>query len=561
MMNKLHDDEPGRADERRLGQSSRAVTSDQSWRPTRRALLTGGSLLVGSGIAVLLNSCTTAATPNPTPTATATAGASGTAGSTGPRTWAELGNAVTGSIVRAGDTDWDTDRLLQNPRFDSAAPRGILRVASAEDVAAGLAFARNAHIPVALRSGGHSYTGWSAGGADGTDVPPSLVISTAGLDAVTVSADGSSVTVGPGAPLITVYDALSKRGRAIGAGSCPTVGTGGLTLGGGVGVLVRKFGLTCDQLTAVTIVTADGAVHQVSEHSRTATERDLFWACRGGGGGTAGVVTELTFRTAPAPEVTMFTLVFPWSAARAVVLAWQDWAPTADPDLWSSLKLLGGSRHAAGPTVTVSGTWAGVDGGADDLVNGFIASVGTTPSTHTATMHSYGDAMAAEAGCLRTPVGQCHTGAGGALQRVSEAATSSIGNRRLTDVEVDVLLGQVESAADVSGMTEGGVALDALGGAVGTVASADSAFPHRDALCTVQYTATFQKGADPTPLDAYVRGFRDAMTPMWGSAAYANYCDRAITDPSDYFGENTTRLRSIATAADPGKLFAQPHWV
>ncbi len=246
--------------------------------------------------------------PTSTPTASATPG--------GPDSWDALAAAVSGRLLRSGSSGWDSARQVENPRYDGADPQGILRAASAADVQAGLAFARNTRTPVALRAGGHSYTGWSAGGAAGTDVPRSLVISTQDLDEVTVHDDGTA-TIGPGAQLADVYATLARAGRAIGAGSCPTVGTGGLTLGGGVGVLVRSFGLTCDQLTGVTLVTPDGTVRQVS----ATADPDLFWACRGGGGGTVGVVTSMTFRTQPAPEVLLFRLVFPWSSAAAVVRA------------------------------------------------------------------------------------------------------------------------------------------------------------------------------------------------------------------------------------------------
>ncbi|OIH95517.1 FAD-binding oxidoreductase [Curtobacterium sp. MCBA15_001] len=507
---------------------------------TRRGLIAGG---VGIGIAGVLAACSgPAPTPSGSPSASGrpSGGPSGSpSASGGPTSWDALAAATSGRLLRSGSQGWDSARVLENPRYDDADPQGILRVANTDDVAAGLAFARNTNTPVALRAGGHSYTGWSAGGAPGTDVPRSLVISTADLDGIQVS--GDSVTVGPGAQLADVYAALAQAGRAIGAGSCPTVGIGGLTLGGGVGVLVRSFGLTADQLAGVTMVTADGAVHETS----ASTDPDLFWASRGGGGGTVGVVTAMTFRTQPAPRVLLFTIVFPFSAAAAVVRAWQAWAPKADPKLWSTLKLLAGTRHST-PTVTITGTWTGDKSGADTSVDGFIAAVGVQPTTHTATDMSYGEAMSQ---------------LGGKPERVSQSATSSIGTAALTDAQIDVLVQQAAAAGKVSGLREGGVALDALGGVVAEVGRTETPFPWRSALCTVQYTAVFADGSDPAPYDDYVRGFRRAMQPAWGDAAYANYCDAAITDPSAYFDVNTSRLHRIAEQADPHGVFAQPHWV
>ncbi|ROP72542.1 FAD/FMN-containing dehydrogenase [Curtobacterium sp. PhB115] len=509
-------------------------------------MLAGG---VGLGIAGVLAACSRP-TPSPSPSSTTSSPATPSSSPTptptqeptdgGPTTWSALAAAVSGSLLRPGSTGWNTARLVENPRYDDADPRGILRATSAEDVQAGLAFARNTNTPVALRAGGHSYTGWSAGGASGTDVPRSLVISTQDLDSVELH-DDDTVTIGPGAQLGDVYATLAKAGRAIGAGSCPTVGIGGLTLGGGVGVLVRSFGLTCDQLTGATVVTPDGTVHEVS----ASADPDLFWACRGGGGGTVGVVTALTYRTQAAPPVLLFRITFAWSAAAAVVSAWQDWAPTADPKLWSTLKLLNGSRHTA-PTVTVTGVWTGSKAGADTSVDGFIDATGAKPLAHTAQQLTYGAAMSTLAG---------------KAQRVSQSATSSIGRSKLTDAQIDVLVDRAAAAGDVDGNLEGGVALDALGGVVADIGRTDSAFPWRAALMTVQYTAVFADGADPAPFDAYVRGFRKAMRPAWGDAAYANYCDAAITDPSAYFGDNTSRLHRIAEQADPSGVLAQPNWV
>lgn len=500
----------------------------------RRGLIAGSMGLVLTGA---LAACTS---PAPTPSTGVESGTTSAAPTGGPASWEALAAAVSGVLLRSTSQGWNQARVLQNPRYDAANPQGILQVANARDVVAGLAFARNTKTPVALRAGGHSYPGWSAGGAPGTNVPRSLVISTAKLDSVTVQDD--TATIGPGARLGDVYAALARAGRAIGAGSCPTVGIGGLTLGGGVGVLVRSFGLTCDQLIGATIVTADGTTQEVS-----ATEQpDLLWACRGGGGGSVGVVTSMTFRTEPAPPVLLFEIRFAWSAAAAVVRAWQAWAPRADRKLWSTLKLLGGSRHTSGPAITVTGVWTGDKSGADQSVDGFIAATRAAPLTHTATELTYAQAMSQ---------------LGGKAARVSEAATSSIGAKVLTEPQIAVLVGQASASGQLSGLLEGGVSLDALGGAVADVGAADSAFPWRSALFSVQYTAVFADGADPAPFDSYVRGFRTAMQSAWGDAAYANYCDAAIADPAAYFGDNTARLRRIADEADPGGLFDQPHWV
>ena len=117
---------------------------------------------------------------------------------------------------------------------------------------------------------------------------------------------GTTATVGAGTRLIDFYHGLAAKGRAVPGGSCPTVGIAGLTLGGGIGVTARAYGLTCDNLESLQIVTANGAV--LTATADPSTYGDLFWACQGGGGGNFGVVTSFTFRTVPAPQPVLFFL-------------------------------------------------------------------------------------------------------------------------------------------------------------------------------------------------------------------------------------------------------------
>lgn len=470
-----------------------------------------------------------------------------------PATWGELANAITGTLARPGDDAYDTVRLVENPRFDDARPLGVLTAASATDVATGLAFAVAQKIPLALRSGGHSYTGWSSGGADGTDMPPSLVIDTRGMTEVVI--DDETVRIQAGASLAQVYTALGNAGRAIAAGTCPTVGATGLILGGGVGVLTRAYGLSCDSLTGVEIVTADGTLRTVSEKK----EPELFWACRGGGGGHLGVVTALTLTTHPAPKVTMFSFEWPFAVAQTVVKAWQEWAPQADPKLWSTLKLLTGSSHPDGPGLYLSGTWIGPKSALDAQLESLLTTIGTHPTRNSVATHSYLDAMMRYAGCATIPLAQCTTGEDGRLTRQSTAATSHVPYRELNLAGIRTLLDQVVAASAVPGLTEGGVAMDALGGQVRELSPSATAFPHRTALMVVQYSATFANGADPAPFDAYVRGFRSALEPQWGDGAYVNYADASLPDPAkSYFGNNAARLAAVRTKYDPTGVFTQP---
>ena len=454
---------------------------------------------------------------------------------------------MSGTLSLPSDSAYDTVRLLENPRYDGERPLAVLQVGGPDDVVTALAFAQDSAIPLAIRSGGHSYPGWSGGGS-----PRALVIDCRALNRVAV--DGDTATVGAGAALAPVYAALGEGGRALAGGSCATVGIAGLTLGGGVGVLTRAMGLTCDAVTSLDVVTADRRVRTVdADH-----DPDLFWALRGGGGGHLGVVTSFEFATRKAPTLSTFFLTWSLSDAPQVIEAWQHWAPAADARLWSTLKALGGQKHPDGPTLLLSGTWVGPTTALDGQLAGLLGDV-PTPASTSSTVRSYSEAMASYAGCASIPVAQCHTGPGGSLSREAFGATSHVAYKTLTSGGVSTLLDQVQDAQS-SGLIEAGLSMDALGGKVADVDPAETAFVHRQALMTVQYTATFKGGVGSAQVaDDYVRGFRTAMVPSWGRHAYVNYADDSLADYRDaYFGANASRLGQVRADYDPDGFFTQP---
>ena len=223
-------------------------------------------------------------------------------------------------------------------RFRDIQPEAVVACRTPQDVAAAFEFAETHGLPVAVRSGGHCFAGRSS--TDGVLIDVSL------FDGVAVG-DGRA-TIGAGALLGDVYDALDAYGVTIPAGCGTTVGIAGLTLGGGLGILGRLHGLTADALRAAEVVLPDGRQVRCDEHE----EPDLFWALRGAGGGRFGVVTTLHFATVPAPETTAFETFWPDPAA--TIAAWQAWAPDAPDALAASLLIT-----APPVTVKVFGAYAG----------------------------------------------------------------------------------------------------------------------------------------------------------------------------------------------------------
>jgi FAD/FMN-containing dehydrogenase len=445
---------------------------------------------------------------------------------------ADLRRRLKGSLVRPGETGYTTAAQAYNSALSVRRPIAIARVADTADVATCVRLAGGRGFSLAARSGGHSYEGWSTpqGG---------IVVDLAALKGVQVRSD-NRVVVGAGALLIDVYAALNASGRALPAGSCPTVGIAGLTLGGGIGVLCRAYGLTCDRLVAADVVTPDGATHTVDANR----EPDLFWALRGGGGGNGAIVTSFTFETAPAPTISTFTLNFPPARTARVLTSWQNWMAAAPNQLWS----LCGVGTGTPPTNRVSGSWIGPEGGLSAHLNELVAAVGAAPTRRVSQRLGYMDAMKFYGGCSGLSVAACHPiTRGGTLGRTSFHAASRMLERPLT----------AASAEAVVNLVRGGVPMaflfDALGGEVAMIRPDETAFVHRRALASVQVYSGAANGL------AAVDTAQDALASIVGRGAYVNYINVDQDDWAQaYHGNNLGRLRDVVGHYDPGGIFSFP---
>ncbi|KRA23899.1 hypothetical protein ASD65_05290 [Microbacterium sp. Root61] len=208
---------------------------------------------------------------------------------------AQLRHAVAGPVIAQGDAEWDDARLFHSGIGE---PELIVRVRSVADVQAAVRFAAEGLV-VGVRGGGHSAWGTLPGG---------LIVDLSALDDVEV--DAPAVHVGGGATWGSVAETLGAHGLGLSSGDTASVGVGGLTLGGGIGWMTRAWGLACDQLVGVQLVTAAGDVVEVTAGSHP----ELFWALRGGGG-NFGVVTRFDFEAHPLPGVVWTTLSIDGDAA------------------------------------------------------------------------------------------------------------------------------------------------------------------------------------------------------------------------------------------------------
>jgi FAD/FMN-containing dehydrogenase len=404
-------------------------------------------------------------------------------------------------------------------------------------------FARDHGITVAARSGGHSYGGYS--------LTSGLVIDVTRMAGITVGSP-SSATVGAGAHLIDVYDTLGNAGVLLPGGSCPTVGIAGLTLGGGIGVFDRLFGLTCDNLRSVEMVLADGRLVTASPGANP----DLFWACQGGGGGNFGIVTSFEFGVHPIPpDISLFTLDFPWAAAQEVLGAWQHWITTIPDALWSNCQLL---ASGSGFNARVAGVFAGDTGALSTALAPFLSAVPAAPTYQFVGPESYLNAMFIEAGCEGQSVGECHLPTqtpDGTLSRSAFAAKSTFVVDPLSSAGLGAVVNAVTSSQQVAPGVGAAFLFDSYGGSINAVAPSATAFVHRNALAGIQMTANWGSGSEPSSSASWLAQAASDVAP-YTSGAYQNYIDPTLSDwQHAYYGANLARLVKVKASVDPDDFF------
>jgi hypothetical protein len=462
--------------------------------------------------------------------------------------WTTLAASLTGTLVLPTSPSYGLDRLLYNARFENPRPLALAYCANPDDVARCVAFATAHEIRIAARSGGHSYGGYSS--CDG------LVIDVSRMSNISVDTGSNIAKIGAGAQLIDVYNVLGNNNRLLPGGSCPTVGIAGLTLGGGIGVFGRKYGLTLDNLREVSLVTADARHVRADaiEHS------DLWWASRGGGGGNFGVATSFTFDVHPMPEVTLFTLQFPWDAATTVLEAWQEWMSVAPDELWSNCQLL--SQGTYGFLVQVGGVYCGSAGELSALLARLQTSAAATPTYSFVGSRDYLSAMEIEASCSGLTIASCHLSTerpGGTLSREAYAAKSSYVNEPMDHSRAAAMISAIEHLAALAPTLGGALAFDAYGGAINRVAATETAFVHRDKLACIQATYSWTSYTPTSVISAGEEWLtwlgNNVFNPATG--AYQNYIDPTLKNwQESYYGENLRQLMEVKRAYDSDDHFS-----
>jgi FAD/FMN-containing dehydrogenase len=367
------------------------------------------------------------------------------------------------------------------------------------------------------------------------------------MNRVDVEADQRAAVLGPGVRNIDLYEQLGRVGLTIPSGTCPTVGLGGLSLGGGFGYSSRKLGLTIDSLLGLELVSASGERVSCSVEQHP----DLFWACRGGGGGNFGIVTSLRFRASPVKHVSVYQLSWRWSDAAAVLEAWQRWAPDAPDELFSTCTLSrAGGSTPAGPTIRSQGQFFGSPARLAALLQPLERAA--RPVHRQIASQSFLGAQRLWADCAPD---QCRKRSANPYTVKSAFFAAS-----LPPAGIRTVIEQLErwpgSAASSPAV---GLELNSWGGAISGVPSSATAFVHRGARFLAIYTTAWSPldvGGKAAASRAWLERLYALTAPYASGYAYQNLIDPHLSDWAHaYYGTNLARLTAVKRRYDPGDFF------
>jgi FAD/FMN-containing dehydrogenase len=439
--------------------------------------------------------------------------------------------SLRGELIRPGDAGYDEVRTVYNAMIDRR-PALIVRCAGIADVINAINLARGHNLLTAVRGAGHNVTGNAV--CDG-----GIVIDLSQMKGMHIDLAARTVRAEPGLTWAELNHDLQAFGLAATGGFISTTGIGGLTLGGGLGWLVRKHGLACDNLLSVDIVTADGQFLTAS-----ATQNpDLFWGVRGGGG-NFGVVTSFEFRIHPAGTVLAGLLAHPIAQAKKAIQFWRDYASTAPEELTTGVALLMApsapfvpEAMQGTPVCGIAGVYCGDINTGEQAIRPLRES--GSPAIDIFQPMPYSAAQSMLDGVF--PPGYRNYWKSSIL-------------RGLTDDAIDTVLAHFATVA--SPMTL--VIIEHNGdGAMDRVSASDTAFGHRDWSYDFLITSIWADAADDEKNIEWTRAFWEAMQPFAREAVYVNYLDQEGEErvKAAYAAPTYERLVNLKNQHDPTNLF------
>jgi FAD/FMN-containing dehydrogenase len=426
-----------------------------------------------------------------------------------------------GELIRPEDDRYDAARTLYNAMIDKR-PAMIVRCAGAADVIAAVNLARDHDLPLAVRAGGHSVAGKSM-------CDEGVVIDLSPMKGIRVDPVHRTARAEGGVTWGEFDHETQAFGLATTGGIVSTTGIAGLTLGGGIGYLNRKYGLTCDNLLSADVVTADGRLLTAN----TAENADLFWALRGGGG-NFGVVTSLEYRLHPVGPVLAGLLVWPLPRANEVLRFYREFSVEAPDELRLDATLV---TTPDGPALAMVGCWCGAIEAGERLLKA-LRGFGP-PVVDTVAPVPYRTIQGLLESLGYVP-GLFHYWRSSFFKEFSEAAIATM------------VAAYPPAPAPLCAL-----AIEHLGGAVGRVGDTDTAFSHRRAQHSCLVLAAWTDPAESETNIAWARKLSEAMQPYLEDAVYVNYLGEAEGENRvrAAYGANYERLAAIKNEYDPSNLF------
>ena len=425
-----------------------------------------------------------------------------------------------GQLIEPSDAEYDNARQIWNASVDKR-PRFIARCSGLADIVAAVDFGRANDLLTAIRGGGHN-VGGRALCDDG------LVIDLSAMRAVHVNSTDRTVRVQGGATLGDLDRETHVFGLAVPSGIVPKTGIAGLTLGGGVGWLLRKFGMSIDNLSSCQVVTADGQVvtANLSEHD------DLFWALRGGGG-NFGVVSSFEFKAHPVHSVLGGLLLYPRDVAVDVIRHFRDYIEDAPDDLTAYAALLHAPDGA--PLVGVIACYCGQITDGERVLQ---------------PLRAFGKPVLDAIQPM--PFVAMQSLLGPSFPDGNHNYWKSTLQRHLTD---DAIVAIVEHANRMESPLSF-VVLEHYGGAAGRIPNDATAFPHRDLSWNILFLAGWTKSAETASHRDWARSGEEILRPFSANAHLASALDVESEDViKTAFGANLARLAAIKEKYDATNFF------
>jgi FAD/FMN-containing dehydrogenase len=444
------------------------------------------------------------------------------------------GPKLTGRIVVSGNPEYEKGRLVSNYYTSKDKfPRVIVYCQNTQDVQNAVVWARSKNVPIRIRSGGHNHEGYSTGNRV-------IVIDVSEMKEGNVDKVTNIATIQPGLNNQELYTQLFKQGLTHVGGTCSEVGISGLVLSGGIGPLIRRQGLTCDNLISVDMVDAKGRIIHATKDNE---HKDLFWATCGGGGGNFGVITSMQIKVYPVTDVTWFNIGWDWDQPiKEVISAWQEFFSKPNKNWFSHLDLWAKpfptEKVKKQPVKVLGFFWGTPEKAREQLEH--ILNVGK-PNVEIIELVDWGKAI---------KLLQDST----AVYLTDKPEYKSPGAFVMDNLPFEAIK-IIETTLRESTSPLLNVLLFSMGGAAAEVSPTDTAYFYRKAKFFINYSTQWLNKDDDQKQKTEVSKLRQWLL----AYSVGDYIGNPEPDLKDYlttyYGDNVNRLRCVKRKYDPENIF------